>query len=1344
MNKAIPEEIGSSKGDRRGVVMSPYATGGGGVTFERKVAVQYLAHLLVGDGAIELGEGRCVERVFFQQAPDHPVDDLVVCAADINSEIQPLLMLGIAIRRMPKIVKSDVKAQKLIREFVRAMVHAPTDGREYRWSLVVAGPQEHARQIADLAGHARVQLDAPGFFADIGAPGKFSHAIRQRLNHLESLVERALTELNVAEVDPGLVQRHTWQLLAHLTVSMPRLESPDETDWSAVSNSLVPVARGGDIAGACQLRDRLLALASKYAPMAARVDRNKLRRDVHPLIELNTRRNERRWQYLVRLNGLAVKAVRAEIRDDGGARRMTLNRNDCTGKLVAKAADAPAVVVSGEPGVGKSALVLLGFSLVNEANPDNRQALVFNLRDVPKRPFKFECLLGCPLFTLLGELSAPQRTLIVDGADAVSEGRECTFRYLIDAAQKSDVKVVAITSCDGNQVVQDILKEHFGENVTEFVVPPLTDAEIDGVVETFTELRKLNANPRSRDLLRRLVVIDLLVRSGISGILLSDADAMREVWSRLVRQHGKRVRGTPDAREATLLKLADLALREVGDDERLNGINELDPTALDGLCRDGLLRKSLDNPFMIGLEFTHDEVRRYAVARLLLANRKPTEKLIAAGVPRWAFSAALLACQVLLEEDESPNWPLRGRFSRLQASFDALAEKGHIARWADVPGEALLTIANPGPVLQDAWSDLRDNDANGLKRLARLMDQRLRKKNGIVDIHSVEPIVELLLEDAFPWRMGTYAQDILRDWLHALVEANTAVGHSLRIRLRERLVDWCAKADHRLAEVQARASNPTSEEIEQRHVIRKKYPPSPLTFRNSRQKRPDIPIEITAPLILELLALLGPDLGSDGESILCRVAQGDPSMLAPAIEKLFTDRALTKYGQGLLAYLTEAYYLNDATDGDNRYENGVRRHDSRIVGAFPNYSWHFGPFFCMFMTDFRVGVAVLNRLLNHAAHVRVQKLAVLHGNVDLYQTELRITGERRLYLGDGHVWRWYRGYAVGPYPCFSALRALERVCDLRVKDDAAIGEIVSILLDRCENLAMVGLVVGLLIRHVEDAGSLLDSYFTEPIIWEQEFVRCAREFPGNEIDTDVVVSPERRMWSLREAAIFMTVRANAERAAELHTLGERLVENAQQRFKSARISEAANSPSGGIESNEEQLVRVRVWASSLDRTRLRVQVVSGGLDVTALAPEDVVQTMQESNEIRCHRLDLMARHFTLNNQAPAKPFKTDELEADISTARLLLANRSPESAQSDWDLPAMVVANALEAHFLHGTSLSEEALVFAADTVIRIGQGEAEESSYECESTFFEIGAYRSAARALPLLRLVKCETQHP
>ena len=57
------------------------------------------------------------------------------------------------------------------------------------------------------------------------------------------------------------------------------------------------------------------------------------------------------------------------------------------------------------------------------------------------------------------------------------------------------------------------------------------------------------------------------------------------------------------------------------------------------------------------------------------------------------------------------------------------------------------------------------------------------------------------------------------------------------------------------------------------------------------------------------------------------------------------------------------------------------------------------------------------------------------GDLDIspYQADLEITGSRRAYVGDEHVWMWYRGNAVGPYPCMSALQALERMCDQMVK-----------------------------------------------------------------------------------------------------------------------------------------------------------------------------------------------------------------------------------------------------------------------------------------------------------------------
>ena len=98
-------------------------------------------------------------------------------------------------------------------------------------------------------------------------------------------MERALKDLDGAEPDTALVWERTWQLLSRLVVLMPRLESPDETDWSAVENSLIDVARTSDLTGASQLRDRLVTLAGDYSPKAARVDLTLLRRDAYGAID---------------------------------------------------------------------------------------------------------------------------------------------------------------------------------------------------------------------------------------------------------------------------------------------------------------------------------------------------------------------------------------------------------------------------------------------------------------------------------------------------------------------------------------------------------------------------------------------------------------------------------------------------------------------------------------------------------------------------------------------------------------------------------------------------------------------------------------------------------------------------------------------------------------------------------------------------------------------------------------------------------------------------------------------------------------------------------------------------
>ena len=969
MSKVSPEDANGPEPSGGGIDaapsrqgMSPYASGGGGVTFERKVAVQYLVHLLVGDTASELGDGGRIVSIAFQQAPVHSPDDLVVSAAR-HDELRPSLVLTIAVRRSPNLVASDEKARELIRQFVRAVVDAPRVGPETRVVLVVAGRQPHAEQTAKLADLAVVQMDAPGFFELIQTPGKFDAAVRGRLDQLQKLVEHALHEIGEVEADTARVECRTWQVLSKLTVLMPRLESPDETDWSGVVNSLTRIVPDSEPAAALRLRDRLVDRANEYSPRAARVDLSMLRRGTHALLDSTTRRHRHGWQTLDRIHQLARESVRAEITAGDGGRSVRLERSTAAIELLQAVSSVDAVVVSGESGVGKSALAVLDLTAAGDADPDSLQALCINLRQIPKLAIDFEARLDCPLSTLLSELSAPQRILVVDGADAAAEDRFDAFRCLVGAARESAVKVIAVTSIDSQQIVFDTLRECFHGGVAEHVVSPLDDSEIDDMVGTFSELEHLNANPRSRELLRRLVVVDLLVRGQVSGTPLTDADAMNEVWSGLVRRHELSDRDFPDARETALLRLAEL---ELDDGERLDVISSIDPAALDGLRRDGLLRTSPEAPFQIGPEFAHDEIRRYAVARLLLASKSPASRLLEAGVPRWSLAAARLACQVWLGRLGTSIPPPTGRFVALQASFDLLVAAGHESRWGDVPGEALLALADPEALLRDAWPELLADGAAGLRRLTRLVEQRLGEGNVVVDVGAVKPIIEILLEDHTPWRSGNCARDLLRDWLRGHVVASTSAGHRLRILLRERLVDACAAADRRHAKEReaadaARAAR-TPEEIEQERQFLEKHSVlfSEIGYRGRRpRQRPEVPREIKDKDVLELLALLGPDLGDDGEAILRRVAKDAPSWIAPTVEELYTGRALASRRRGLLVELTEAYYLDNEVDDYEFDAEGIRRHHARSVGVVPLAAWYRGPFMALFQTDFRNGVGML-------------------------------------------------------------------------------------------------------------------------------------------------------------------------------------------------------------------------------------------------------------------------------------------------------------------------------------------------------------------------------------------------
>jgi hypothetical protein len=570
------------------------------------------------------------------------------------------------------------------------------------------------------------------------------------------------------------------------------------------------------------------------------------------------------------------------------------------------------------------------------------------------------------------------------------------------------------------------------------------------------------------------------VRSGSNGLPLSEADALDIVWARLIRNDERTTRGLPEARDQVMHRLAIQQLHQA---DATTTYASLDAAAVGGLRQAGLLRPP--DRWQALPTFAHDLVRTYAVARALLSYDDPVAELVGQGAPRWALPAARLAVQVLFSAPDGPDSPLAGRLARVQADVDRLPTAGHGDRWADLPTEALLTLPNAQAILSDTWPTLVDGDAAGLRRLLRVVQQR-HGQTGLIDRLIAEPVVALLLDRGWPSALGDEVNEVLRGWLRGLILAEQAAGHPLRIALGEQLVARVAAGDERLAEIRReraeRLAARTPDEVaadEERSRQMRAY----ATMSGRRRKpRPELPPELTDDALLEQLALLGPDMGAAGEALLRRVAAEAPQRLAPAVDDLFTGYGLAARSTPLLIELIEAYYIDDqVSDGYRRIgDKGIRRHHARGL-LMQRSAAHLGPFLALFRSDLRAGVGCLNRLLNHAARVRMQALRRLSGTQvpepeDRDVTELDITGQRRRYVGDGQVWLWYRGTGIGPDPCKSALQALELVCDEYLQAGAPLPPLVRLLLDGCESLAVPALVVGMLVRHLERVQNELDPF----------------------------------------------------------------------------------------------------------------------------------------------------------------------------------------------------------------------------------------------------------------------------
>ena len=1295
---------------------SPYSTGGGGVTLERRIVATYLARMLAGRSAPEIGGGRVIKRVALQQGPKHAVDDIVVTAELEDSTVT----VAIASRRHPDFVTSDADTRKLVRTLLEEIASPGSTG-EQRLVIAVAGHQDNAAQVQELAELARAHADHASFTQALATEGRFRGALTGRLGHVKQLVTDAFAD--IGQQPPQLLLDGsfdayylTWVVLTNLWVTFPRVESPDEADWGATADMLVTLSRAQDADGAAALLDAIVAFVETLEPAGGVVDLTMLRRALHARLHHDAFRTTEGWNNLAHLTAQVERQTRTTI-GVGPDVPLHLDRSDVTAALAAAVTETTgALVVVGPAGSGKTSSLLKVLR-----SPDGEvEYVAMSIRDLPATSLEMRNALGGDLTAVLSLLTAPKRYLVIDAAEAALEGRRELVTYLVTAARAADVSVVVTTTAEGVDLVNGVLSDQ-GIAVSTYGVTLLTDDEIALIGARFPRLAAIAGNAASRELLRRPVVADLLVRARFEGNILSEVGAMTAIWSGLIRKSDRLPGAEAEARERVVRALAADALLGTGVDEAA-----LDPAAISGLRADGVLQPQAAQPWARKPDFAHDQLRTYAVAALLAGADDPAADLLAAGVPRWALPAMRIAAELRLESSSEPGAAIR----TLQANLDTIAVR-HGARWADVPAEALLATSDPRTVLRAIWADLTAGDAAGLDRLLRLLDQRHRDQYAL-RADALSPVLEALLDNGIPSGFGERVTELTDDWLRTLAMQNTPAGHPLRIRLRQQVFDNIEQATQSRAEAEAEAAARraarTPEQVaadDERAARMRSLAPIIGPIGRLRPRR--LERELTNEWTIRRIALLGPDAGDEGADLLRLVAAEDGGELGPAVETFGAALAITQLDQKLLAVLTEAYYIEPDEDDDWGYggllDDGIRHHDSREVGVTPLAALYRGPFLCLFRTDLVGGVRVLNRMLNHAAAHR-ERHTIQSGwsAPGRDRTTLAITGAPREYIGDSHVWLWHAGSGVGPYPCMSALQALEHVVHEWLDYGLPLAKLVELLLDECENIAMVALVVRLLAQRLDDAGALLDPFLSEPAIWSLEFNRASNEHYGVRIRADQ--PDETRLWNFRDVSVRLIVAADENRRAELQRVGDELVGRSMTYYSSLGLAGAAL---------DERVAVVRGWAAYLDVSNYTAQQLEDGrMALVVMPPEEVVAALSAGNEenVRSQRALTLPYRYISDRHLTGR-LRTDtpleELLEDVAFARSIQAE-APELADvAVGDGAAAVAAAVVVAHLASPGSVPTEDVAWATQTLLAATAGAHDDWQH------FTQGTDRSAALALPL-----------